>query len=219
MSVTVPFPLKAPAVIAVCVIGFLAFAAMASGGPNETDQALLLALREPGDLTNPLGPPWVEEAARDITALGGTPLLLLATFGAALHLWLNGNRRLAIFAIVTILGAQIASELLKSVFDRPRPDLVQHETAVYSASFPSGHAMLSAAALFTLAFVSARALGRTRNRVFLYATAAALVFLIGASRVYLGVHWPTDVVAGWFAGIAWAAAAAWIYRSFVAREH
>ncbi len=202
-------------------VGFIsaaAFAALAmiigSGGLSDLDRALITSLRTPTDLSDPVGPAWLEEASRDVTALGGTPILALLTLAVALQLWINGHARRALFALVAIGGAQILSETLKVFFARPRPDIVPHEVAVYSASFPSGHAMLATAAYFLLAFVLAAEISRTRNRTGLYASAAVLAFLIGASRVYLGVHWPSDVLAGWFAGLAWAVGAASLYRRF-----
>jgi undecaprenyl-diphosphatase len=201
------------------VVGWIsaaAFAALAliigAGWLAPLDRALLEALRVPGAPAEPIGPAWLEEAARDITALGGTPILLLLTCAVALQLWINGHSRRALFALGAVGGAQALSELLKALIARPRPDIVPHEVAVYSASFPSGHAMLATAAYFTLAFILATGANRARNRIGLYASAGVLAFLIGASRVYLGVHWPSDVVAGWFAGLAWAVGAATIHR-------
>ncbi|MGE0827975.1 MAG: phosphatase PAP2 family protein [Hyphomonadaceae bacterium] len=205
---------KAFAVFAACSAGFLLLAIFAPA-LAAFDRGLMIGLRAPGDLNDPIGPVWFEEAARDVTALGGTPLIFLGAGAISLSFLANGHGRLAAFALITIAGAQVASELLKALIDRPRPDLVAHETAAYSASFPSGHSMIAAAAFFTLAFALARESTRKRNRAFLYAIAAALTFLIGASRVYLGVHWPTDVLAGWLAGIAWAVGAAWIYRGLI----
>jgi undecaprenyl-diphosphatase len=200
--------------ILICAAGFLAVALL-HDQLLVLDQGLLTGLRAPGDLSDPLGPAWLEEAARDVTALGGTALIFLATGAIALGLLANGAPRLAAFTVVSVAGAQILSEALKYAVGRVRPDLVPHEVAVYSASLPSGHTMMAAAAYFTLAFALAREIRQRQNRVLLYCIAGLLVGLVGASRVYLGVHWPTDVVAGWFAGIAWALAAAMVYRSLL----
>lgn len=206
-------------------VGFISAAAFAilaiiigSGGLSGFDRALITSLRAPADPSDPIGPAWLEEASRDITALGGTPILVLLTLAVALQLWINGHARRALFAVIAVGGAQALSETLKAFFARPRPDIVPHEVAVYSASFPSGHAMLATAAYFTLAFILAAEIDRQRNRTGLYASAAVLAFLIGVSRVYLGVHWPSDVLAGWCAGLAWAVAAASLYRRFFAES-
>ncbi len=195
-----------------CAAGFAALA-LAHESLAAFDTALLTGLREGADLSGPIGPAWVEEAARDVTALGGTFLIALTTGAIALGLVLNGKPRPAAFAIIAVAGAQALSEILKMVVHRVRPDLVPHEVAVYSASLPSGHAMMAAAAYFTLAYALARGLSRVRNRMIIYLAAWVLVALVGVSRVYLGVHWPTDVLAGWLAGGAWALAAAMIWRA------
>ena len=108
------------------------------------------------------------------------------------------------------------STLLKIGFDRPRPDLVPHEAIVYTASFPSGHAMLAAVVYLTLGALLARVQPRRLLKLYLLGLAILLTVAVGASRVYLGVHWPTDVVAGWAVGAAWAllcwAAALWLQR-------
>jgi len=201
--------------------GWAAFAAIVCvvnlGLAAEFDRTLLLAMRAPGAPDDPLGPLWLEDALRDLTTLGGSAVLFVATAAIAAYLWANHHGQLAAFAIISVLGAQAASEALKAVFDRPRPDLAPHEVAVYSASLPSGHAMMAAACYFTLAYALAREQGRRRNQIFPYALATLLVLTIGLSRVYLGVHWPTDVLAGWCAGGAWAVGASWIYRRLAPR--
>lgn len=204
------------AALIACVTAFAALALLAqSGALAALDAGLLSALRNPADPHDPIGPAWVEEAARDVTALGGTFLILLAAAGVALLLLLNGAPRPAAFAIGSVLGAQLASEALKAALARPRPDIVPHEVAVYSASLPSGHAMMAAAAYFSLAFALHSRFTRARNRSALYAGAAALTVLVGASRLYLGVHWPSDVIAGWCAGLAWALAGSLVYRRLI----
>ena len=105
--------------------------------------------------------------------------------------------------MATISGA-VLSSLLKLGFDRPRPDLVPHLTHVYSASFPSGHAMVSAVVYLTLGTLLTRIVSGIWLKIFVMAVAVLLTGLIGLSRLYLGVHWPSDVLAGWAAGAAWA---------------
>ena len=176
-------------------------------GEGETrgiDTRILLALRTPGDPADLIGPRWFEESMRDITALGGFNLLTLLTVVTTVTLLRLGRRRQALVFAAVVIAAQFSSELLKRVYDRPRPDLVPHGSHVYSASFPSGHSALSAAVYLMLAVVLASFATRRSSRAPIYALAAAVVIGVGMSRVYLGVHWPTDVLAGWSLGAAWA---------------
>lgn len=185
---------------------FVSLADLVSGGATESlDLAILLAMRSTSDLTDPIGPTWIEGTVRDFTALGSLAVLLLITLLAALYLLLRGRARAALFLIVAILGAWTLNSLLKLGFDRPRPDLIPHITRVSSASFPSGHAMTAAATYLTLGALLARLEQRFRVKLFLYSSAILITVIVGASRVYLGVHWPTDVLAGWAGGAAWAA--------------
>jgi undecaprenyl-diphosphatase len=184
---------------------FVSLADLVSAGATERfDQAVLLAMRSTSDPSNPVGPAWIEEAVRDFTALGSLGVLLLITVLTVLYLVLRGDQRAAAFVIVAILGAWSLSSLLKMGFDRPRPDLVPHITRVSSASFPSGHAMTAAATYLTLGALLARLERRFRVKLFLVGSAMLITLIVGVSRVYLGVHWPTDVLAGWAAGAAWA---------------
>lgn len=169
------------------------------------DERVLLSLRNPADRSDPLGPDWVEEIGRDITALGGTAILTLFTLVAFIYLLLRRKFRAAVFTIAAVGGGILLSTVLKIGFDRPRPDLVPHDTVVYTASFPSGHAMLSAITYLTLAALLSRIHSNNMMKTYLMGVAVLCTLLVGTSRVYLGVHWPTDVLAGWTAGAAWAA--------------
>jgi len=176
--------------------------------PDETaafDRELLLLLRSAGDSTDPVGPPWFEEVGRDLTALGGSAVLVLLITAALGYALLRGARTTAVVLLVSTTCGWGASRLLKQLYDRPRPDLVSHEVVVYTQSFPSGHAMQSALTYLTLAAVLARVQPRRRLKAYLLLCALLVTLLVGASRVYLGVHWPTDVLAGWAGGAAWAA--------------
>ncbi|HEV8629221.1 MAG TPA: phosphatase PAP2 family protein [Thermoanaerobaculia bacterium] len=175
------------------------------GDSRAIDRALVLALRNPHDLADPLGPGWVEESVRDFTALGGVAVLGLLTLAAAGFLWMDGKPRAAWFLLFAIGSGLALSTLLKDTFQRARPDLVAHGAIVYTSSFPSGHAMLSAVTYLTMGALLARLQQRRRLKVYLLTVAVVLTMLVGFSRVYLGVHWPTDVLAGWSAGAAWAA--------------
>jgi undecaprenyl-diphosphatase len=169
------------------------------------DQTLLLALRDPADPSEPYGAEWLEEMGRDFTALGGVGVLALITLGAIGYLLLAQRVRMAALTLGAVVGGLAISTLLKSGFDRPRPDLVPHDSFVYTASFPSGHSMMAAVTYLTLAAMLCRVQPSLRLRVFLLLAALLVTLLVGLSRVYLGVHWPSDVLAGWSAGAAWAA--------------
>ena len=173
------------------------------GGTRAMDTKILLAMRKAGDLT-PLGPPVVQEAARDITALGGVVVLGIITLVAGIYLALDGKRHMALFAVTVVTGGALLSLLLKDVFQRPRPDLVPYATGVSGSSFPSGHSMLAALTYLSLGALLARAQERMRLKAFFLLTAVGITFLVGVTRVYLGVHWPSDVLAGWTAGAVWA---------------
>jgi undecaprenyl-diphosphatase len=176
-------------------------------GERETltmDTRLLLMLRNPLNHSDPIGPRGFEEAMRDLTALGGFTFLTLVVLiaFAGLMFYRHSRRAWVFLGVVTL--AQVSAELLKGVFERPRPDLVPHGSYVYSASFPSGHSTMSAVVFLTLAGILASMEPKRRAKAFIFGVAIALVVAVGFSRVYLGVHWPTDVLAGWTLGAAWA---------------
>lgn len=194
-------------VAALALYAFVEIAeAVLEGETHAFDARILLALRSAGDPADPLGPPWLEEVVRDITALGGTAVLTLATLVVFGFLAMTGRRRTAWIVAGAVAGGVIVSQTLKWGFDRPRPDLVPHASIVYSQSFPSGHAMMAAVVYLTLGALLARTQVRRRAKLYLIGAAAFVTVLIGVSRVYLGVHWPTDVLAGWAGGAAWALA-------------
>jgi len=173
------------------------------------DTRLLLALRVPGHPQTPIGPSWLLQSAVDISALGGYTLMWL--FGLAGLVWLiSAGKRAEVGGIaVSLIGSSVIDGLLKSWIARPRPELVPHLVQVTNASFPSGHAMISSAVYLTLALMLAEGMSRDgwrgrAGRVAVVAFFSLLAVLIGMSRVYLGVHWPSDVLAGWCFGTAWA---------------
>lgn len=204
------------AALGVAGLGVLGFAHLADeaaeGETHAFDTQILLSLRNPADSADPLGPPWFEQAVLDVTALGGFAVLTLMVIAACAYLLALGKRGSALLLAGAVVSGSFASEALKALYDRPRPDLVAHLAETQSASFPSGHAMLAAVAYLTLGALLARMHASRRIKALLLSVGIALTVLIGASRVYLGVHWPTDVLAGWSLGAAWAAAwwlAAW----------
>lgn len=172
--------------------------------PHAFDTEILLAFRQARQPYSPIGPHWLEGAVRDVTALGSTSVLVLITSAVIIYLLLIRRPTTALLMFVAVAGGQVLSSLLKFEVDRPRPDLVSHLVNETSLSFPSGHAMLSAVTYLTLGSLAARFLPDRTTKVFVLALAVLITVLVGTSRVYLGVHWPSDVLAGWCAGFAWA---------------
>ncbi|RYD37645.1 MAG: phosphatase PAP2 family protein [Verrucomicrobiaceae bacterium] len=178
-------------------------------GSDDThgfDRAVLMSMREPGDPSDPIGPVKIEEMGRDLTALGGFTILTGLTVSSVGIAWVMRKRRLAGIIAVAVTGGMILTTFVKQGFDRPRPDLVPHGVVVTNASFPSGHAMMAAVVYLTLGLLLARIQPLRPLRIYLVSLSVVITLLVGVSRVYLGVHWPTDVLAGWTLGSAWALA-------------
>jgi undecaprenyl-diphosphatase len=188
----------------------LVFVVLASevveGDTRAFDERVLLALRAPGDPADPVGPRWFEEMMRDFTAIGGTGVLVLMVLAVAGFLTLTGKAHAALAIVVAVGGGTLLSQTMKWAYARPRPELVPHGAEVYTASFPSGHAMMSAIVYLTLGAMLARTQSGQAVKAYIIAVAVFLTVLVGTSRVYLGVHWPTDVLAGWALGALWAIA-------------
>lgn len=184
--------------------------------PHTFDTQILLAFREAGNPGNPIGSPRFEGAVRDITALGSAVVLTLITVATIVYFLLIRRWTTALFVLVAVGGGQILSTLLKLGIDRPRPDLVSKLAVETSLSFPSGHAMLSAVTYLTLGSLAARFLPGRITKVYVFMLAVLLTLMIGVSRLYLGVHWPSDVLAGWCAGFAWAMLC-WLTARFMPR--
>jgi undecaprenyl-diphosphatase len=173
------------------------------GDTHKLDMAILTSLRTAGNPSDPLGPPWFEEMMRDITALGSYAFIIIVVTSALGYLLLVRKWALAALMLGAVLGGMLISNLLKMGFDRPRPDL-DHAARVFTPSFPSGHAMLSAVTFLTLGALLTRANVDWRAKVYFLTIAVILTIIVGFSRIYLGVHYPSDVLAGWFVGSAWA---------------
>lgn len=197
--------LLAFALAALFLWGFVELAdEVVEGSASRLDVRVLLWFRSADDLSDPLGPWWVEEAMRDVTSLGSLALLTGAVLVAAGYLLMARRARTAAFLAVATGSGVALTFALKAGFDRARPDLVPHGAEVGTAGFPSGHAMMSALVWLTLAALLAPVLRRRRLQAYALAVALGVTLLVGLSRVYLGVHWPSDVLAGWTAGTFWA---------------
>ncbi|MBB3298720.1 undecaprenyl-diphosphatase [Rhizobium sp. BK077] len=179
------------------------------------DEAILLALRRPGELAVPIGPAWLTHAVDDITSLGGVTILSLMTVLVTVYLLLDRRWPIAIFVFSSVLTGWLASTLLKILVARPRPDIVPHLVEVSDLSFPSGHAMVSAVTYLTLGALLARTQRYRSTRIFVMGAGVFLAVIVGLSRIYLGVHYPTDVFAGWCAGALWALGCWLISKQFV----
>ena len=188
------------------------------GETHHLDREVVRSLRNAQDLTRPVGPHWLPDTARDVTALGGVPVLGFVALAVAGFLALSGKLRSLALVLGATLGGLVISLLLKEGFARPRPDVVPHLAQTLTASFPSGHAMLSAVVYLTLGLQLSALVPRRRLKVYVLAIALLLTVLIGLSRVYLGVHYPTDVLAGWAAGLAWAVASALVAHALRRRS-
>jgi undecaprenyl-diphosphatase len=174
------------------------------GDTRAFDESVLLAFRDRNNPSSPIGPAWLQIMFRDITPLGGYAVVVLISLAVIGYLIIGGKRAAALWVLVSVGGGAVLSNLLKLAIERPRPDLVARLVDVNTTSFPSGHATLAAVTYLTLGALLSRVEPRRHAKIYVLTVAVALTLLIGVSRIYLGVHWPTDVLAGWCVGAAWA---------------
>jgi undecaprenyl-diphosphatase len=206
----VPWRSETWLLISILTIAVLLFAfglvaqEVSEGEPLTFDQNIMLALRNPANPSVPVGPAWLQETARDVTSLGSTIVLGIITFAVVGYLFLARRSAVAWLMLSAVLGGVALNNLLKFAFARPRPDFVTHAARVFTTSFPSGHATLSAITYLTMGALLARIHSSLTIRIYLMLVAVFLILLIGMSRIYLGVHYPTDVLGGWCVGAAWA---------------
>ena len=197
--------LLAVLVVVAGIWGFIVLADAVSEGRTQCfDESVLRALRRPDDPAIPIGPRWMEGVGRDLTAMGDVSVLLLTTLAVTGFFLLDGKFAAMGFMLAAVTGGLTVSSLLKAGFERPRPDVVPHLSQVYTSSFPSGHSMMSAVVYLTLGTMLARMVTERRLKFYFLGVALVLTALVGISRVYMGVHYPTDVLAGWTAGLVWA---------------
>jgi undecaprenyl-diphosphatase len=187
------------------LLGFVSLSDLVvEGDTQDLDDRVLRALRRADDPSVPIGPAWLRFAALDVTALGSASVLGLVVAGVVGFLILQGLRRTAVMVLVASAGGWLLNSLLKELFQRPRPGVVPHLSEVMSLSFPSGHAMTSAAVYLTLGALLMHVADRPATKIYCMTCAMLLAGLVGVTRVYLGVHYPTDVLAGWLVGLSWA---------------
>jgi undecaprenyl-diphosphatase len=216
---------RADALLLLLLLAFVlcgwTFVAIAHGVTGERvqsfDDRFIRSLRQPDDPSVPKGPDWLEDVMRDLTALGSASVLVLYVLGVAGFLWVRRQYHALALVLGATISGRLLNELLKVLFARPRPDHALWLTRVQSPSFPSGHAMDSAVVYLTLAAMLARLVQPRALKLYFLALAGLMSFLVGVSRVYLGVHYPTDVLAGWTAGLAWAVLC-WLVASYLQKR-
>jgi undecaprenyl-diphosphatase len=190
--------------VCICLFAFFALAGeVAEGDTQAFDVKTVQALRNPLDPSSSRGPMWLQLALADVTALGGPTVLGLVIVIVLGFLVLQTRYGTAVFVLITTLSGELLSYILKHTFNRARPSVIPN-LRVMSPSFPSGHAMESAIVYLTLGAILMRVADSRVTKVYCLGIAALLTMLVGISRVYLGVHYPTDVIGGWIVGFMWA---------------
>ena len=192
-------------VVAALVLGFAFLASQVIDGDTKAfDERVLQFFRAQTNASPAAARPWLRDAMRDITALGSTIVLTIVVVGVVGFLAVSGLRHAAGMVLVSVALGVLLSNSLKALFARPRPEFISPDLVVYTASFPSGHTTLSAVVYLTLGALLCRTQSSLTVKTFILCFAAFLTGIVGFSRVYLGVHWPTDVIAGWLVGGTWA---------------
>jgi undecaprenyl-diphosphatase len=210
--------LLAAAVICGSILVFIGVTDLVRGGEfHEAEIRWMRDLRSPDDLSRPIGPRWLESASRDITALGSGAVLALMTLLVLGYLMIERWFASSVFLLIAVSGGTFLTMSLKDLFQRERPSVVPHLTDAFYASYPSGHSMMASVVYLTLAVLVARTMERRREKIYCVSAALLISLLVGLSRVYLGVHYPTDVIAGWAGGTAWAVLC-WLGASWLERR-
>jgi undecaprenyl-diphosphatase len=190
------------------VLSLWAFAAIAgtviAGRAQGIDERILISLRRPENLLVPIGPVWLNDAAKELSALGSATVGITVILAVMGYLALQRRFHMMVLVLGATLGGMLLSYGLKDLFARSRPTVVPHLVSVSSPSFPSGHSMLSAVVYLTLGALLARVTAHRPTKIYFLSVAVLFTVSIGLSRVYLGVHYPSDVLAGWAAGLLWA---------------
>jgi len=185
---------------------FIRLAGEVMKGDTQTlDVQIIRSLRSAADPALPIGPAWMEGVLIDVTALGSPIVLGLIVLIITGYLLLEARYVTAVIVLLSSISGEILNETLKVFFERPRPSVVTHLRTVVTASFPSGHAMESAIIYLTLGALLMRVVEGRITKVYCMAMAMFLTLIVGVSRVFLGVHYPSDVLGGWMLGFFWAA--------------
>jgi undecaprenyl-diphosphatase len=217
MAIQRPPPvLTAIAGLATAVLLMLLVGVLVDRWPFSFDRVLIIALRTPGEPAVPLGGPKLLAFMRDVTVLGNGNILTLIVMVVVGLLLVQGQRMTSALVVAATLSGSTLVSWAKLYTGRERPDIVPRLVDVSSLSFPSGHAANSAIVYLTLAAVASQAIAQRSVRTYLLVVTLLLVALIGVSRIYLGVHWPSDVLAGWSFGALWAWS--WWWASAKGRE-
>lgn len=174
-----------------------------AGRTRVFDEQLLLFFRDPEDLARPIGPPALAAAAKEFTALGSATVANVLIVSVAGYLFLDRRVRMMLFVLVATYGGMVLTLPFKGFFQRARPSIVPHLVTVVSLSFPSGHAVTSAVVFLTLGALLASVTPRRSLKIYFVTIAILITFLVGLTRIYTGVHYPTDVMAGWAIGLVW----------------
>jgi len=194
----------------VVAVGTAAFADLAEdmteGDGQMFDQAVLAAMRPNADPSDAWGPWWLEEAAADLTSLGGIAVLSLFATIVVVFLFMQRKRLSALLLLFGLGGGVALGEGLKAGFEGDRPPQVYQAVDTINASFPSGHALLSAVFYLSIAVMLTRAFPERHFKAFVLGVGILLTLIVGMTRIYLGAHWATDVLAGWSVGAAWSMA-------------
>ena len=189
--------------------GFMGLAGeVLEGDTYAFDRWVVQALRSPEDSAWPLGPRWLVEVGRDVTAFGSSVVVILLTGAVVGYLCLQRKYGALWLVVVATAGGGLLGRLLKKFFARERPEPVPC-LWVSSPSFPSGHAMLAAVVYLTLGILLAQLEPRPLLKAYFLGVMMTLAFMVGLSRVYLGVHYPTDVLGGWAWAWSGACSAGW----------
>lgn len=199
---------KALVVALLCWLGFAAIAIAVQTDNTQAIDRFGLMFWRGADGMVPRGPEKLLEMVRDVTALGGVLLRNLFALGAVVALLFLRLRREATLLAATVIVGWLVNSGIKQVVGRARPEIVPHLTEAGGMSFPSGHSFNSAVVYIAMALAFATLSARQSVRMTLIGVALLASMAIAWSRVWLGVHWPSDAIAGWLGGAAWAFTAA-----------